>query len=96
MRRILVLFAVVATVLAGCGGKDKDDEAGGSRAGGNKFTRSGPVNAAVWPNDGTVALQSALATDVGDPVLPHRRCYTFEDTHSIYVSTRPSFPNRRR
>ncbi len=60
--------------------------------GGNKFTKSGPVNAAVWPNDGIVALQSALATDVGDPVLPHRRCYTFEDTHSIYVSDQAKLP----
>ncbi|PJE17764.1 MAG: hypothetical protein CK429_05920 [Mycobacterium sp.] len=54
--------------------------------GGKKFTTPGPANPAVWPNDGLVALQSALAKDVGDPVLPHRRCYTFDDTHSIYVS----------
>jgi pimeloyl-ACP methyl ester carboxylesterase len=54
--------------------------------GGSRFTRPGQVNPAVWPNDGFVALRSALATDVGDPVLPHRRCYTFDDTHSIYAS----------
>lgn len=54
--------------------------------GGKKFTKPGQVNPAVWPNDGLVALQSALAKDVSDPVLPHRRCYTFEDTHSIFVS----------
>jgi triacylglycerol lipase len=54
--------------------------------GGKKFTMPGQVNPAVWPNDGLVALQSALAKDVTDPVLPHRRCYTFDDTHSIYVS----------
>lgn len=54
--------------------------------GGSRFTRPGQVNPAVWPNDGIVALRSALATDVGDPVLPHRRCYTFDDTHSIYAS----------
>jgi hypothetical protein len=58
--------------------------------GGKKF--SGPekpgtkANPAVWPNDGLVALQSALAKDVEDSVLPHRRCYTFDDTHSIFVS----------
>ena len=23
---------------------------------------------------------------MGDPVLPHRRCHTFDDTHSIFVS----------
>lgn len=58
---------------------------------GNRFARGdsaagAQVNPAVWPNDGIVAVQSALATDVGDPVLPHRRCHTFEDTHSIFVS----------
>ena len=58
--------------------------------GGKKFTGPGqlpgPANPTVWPNDGLVALQSALAKDIGDPVLPHRRCYTFDDTHSIFVS----------
>lgn len=54
--------------------------------GGKKFVKDGQVNPAVWPNDGIVALQSALAKDISDPVLPHRRCYTFDDTHSIYVS----------
>ncbi len=53
---------------------------------GDKFTKDGQVNPAVWPNDGIVASRSALAKDVGDPVLPHRRCYTFPDTHSIFVS----------
>ncbi len=54
--------------------------------GGKKFTKPGQVNPGVWPNDGLVALPSALAKDISDPVLPHRRCYTFDDTHSIYVS----------
>ena len=54
--------------------------------GGKKFMKDGQVNAAVWPNDGIVALQSALAKSISDSVLPHRRCYTFDDTHSIYVS----------
>ncbi|WP_322789295.1 alpha/beta hydrolase [Mycolicibacterium sarraceniae] len=54
--------------------------------GGKKFTKDGQVNPEVWPNDGLVALQSALAKDISDSVLPHRRCYTFDDTHSIYVS----------
>lgn len=55
--------------------------------GGGRFTKDGKVNPAVWPNDGIVALQSALAKDVDDSVLPHRKCYTFDDTHSIYVSS---------
>lgn len=53
---------------------------------GTKFTAPAPANPAVWPNDGLVAEESALATSIGDPVLPHRRCYTFDDTHSIFVS----------
>jgi pimeloyl-ACP methyl ester carboxylesterase len=53
---------------------------------GKKFDLPGPANPAVWPNDGLVAEESALAKSVGDPVLPHRRCHTFDDTHSIFVS----------
>ncbi|AQT83010.1 hypothetical protein B1R94_21825 [Mycolicibacterium litorale] len=59
---------------------------GGKRFSPEKTGGDGKVNPAVWPNDGLVALQSALAKDISDPVLPHRRCYTFDDTHSIYVS----------
>lgn len=53
---------------------------------GNRFTKTGTTNPAVWPNDGLVALQSALAKDISDTLLPHRRCYTFNNTHSIFVS----------
>ncbi len=53
---------------------------------GGKFTVPGAANPAVWPNDGIVAEESALAKGIGDPVLPHRRCYVFDDTHSIFVS----------
>ncbi|MCB1292280.1 hypothetical protein [Mycolicibacterium sp.] len=53
---------------------------------GNRFKLPGPANPGVWPNDGLVAEQSALAKNIGDPILPHRRCHTFDDTHSIYVS----------
>lgn len=54
--------------------------------GGDRFTQRGQTNEAVWPNDGIVALRSALAVDIDDAVLPHRRCYVFDDTHSDYVS----------
>ncbi|MBB3602385.1 hypothetical protein FHT40_002018 [Mycolicibacterium sp. BK556] len=54
--------------------------------GGNRYTHSGPADAAVWPNDGVVELRSALARDVDDTVLPHRRCAVVDDTHSDYVS----------
>ncbi len=55
--------------------------------GGDRFTHPDPADPAVWPNDGVVELRSALARDVDDTVLPHRRCLTLDDTHSDYVST---------
>ncbi|MBY0440993.1 MAG: alpha/beta hydrolase [Mycobacteriaceae bacterium] len=54
---------------------------------GAKFAKAGPVNPLVWPNDGEVAVRSAFAVDIADSVLPHRRCFTFDDTHSIRLST---------
>jgi len=60
--------------------------------GGNHFTRQGPADSAVWPNDGLVALGSALAVDIDDSVLPHRQCYTFDATHSDYVSMIVNLP----
>ena len=59
---------------------------------GDRFTKPGQVNPTVWPNDGPVALWSALATDITDPVLPHRACYTFDDTHSIFNSDLLNLP----
>jgi hypothetical protein len=53
--------------------------------GGDRFDHPGG-NPAVWPNDGVVELGSALARDVDDTVLPHRRCDIVDDTHSDYVS----------
>lgn len=58
--------------------------------GGSRFTRPGPVM--VWPNDGIVSTRSALATDISDRVLPHRRCVSFDDTHSIFVSDAVGLP----
>jgi pimeloyl-ACP methyl ester carboxylesterase len=60
--------------------------------GGDRFTSTAQANPAVWPNDGLVALPSALATDISDAVLPRRHCYTFDDTHSIYVSNMVALP----
>ena len=62
--------------------------------GGNHFTRQGTAAPAVWPNDGIVALRSALAVDIEDAVLPHRRCYTFDATHSDYVSMIVNLPKQ--
>ncbi|MGK2869645.1 MAG: esterase/lipase family protein [Mycobacterium sp.] len=63
--------------------------------GGNRFTApegSAPPNPSVWPNDGLVATSSALAADISDRVLPHRRTVTFDDTHSIFVSNLAGLP----
>lgn len=60
--------------------------------GGARFTRPAPVNPMTWPNDGLVSRHSALATDVSDRVLPHRRCAVFDDTHSIFVSDANGLP----
>lgn len=40
----------------------------------------------VWPNDGLVTPPSALAKDISDTVLPHRKCISYNDTHSLYFS----------
>ena len=53
---------------------------------GNRFKVPGPANPGVWPNDGLVAEDSALARGISDPVLPHRSCHSFDDTHSIFIS----------
>ena len=60
--------------------------------GGDAFTKSGG-DSAIWPNDGIVNLSSALAQDVPNSVINHRRCYLFEGgTHSIYISNLASLP----
>ncbi len=41
----------------------------------------------IWPNDGVVAFNSALANQSPDNVINHRRCYLYEGgTHSLYIS----------
>lgn len=58
--------------------------------GGNAFTKSGG-DPNIWPNDGIVDLASAMAQDVPDSVIPHRRCHVYEGgTHSIWVSNHVS------
>ena len=61
--------------------------------GGNRFPAPRvPANPTVWPNDGIVASWSSLATDISDAVLPHRKCVTVDDTHSIFVSNLAGLP----
>jgi len=63
--------------------------------GGHRFSAPAGSTApdrSVWPNDGVVALSSALATDISERVLPHRKVFEFDDTHSIFVSTEAGLP----
>lgn len=53
--------------------------------GGSYFTKPGGLKS-KWPNDGAIQLRSALATEVPDAVLPHRACFSFPLTHSLFVS----------
>jgi triacylglycerol lipase len=80
---------VTAAYLAGPGGWN--ERQGNALAGipvvvigGDYF--STPGNPQVWPNDGLVALRSALAEDVPEAVLAHRESHTFPDVHSIYFA----------
>lgn len=59
---------------------------------GARFTHPEPADPMTWPNDGLVARRSALATDISDRVLPHRRCAVFDDTHSIFISDAVGLP----
>jgi triacylglycerol lipase len=53
--------------------------------GGSYFTKPGG-RPDKWPNDGPVQLRSALATETPDNVIPHRACFQFPLTHSLFVS----------
>jgi len=52
--------------------------------GGDYFSAAG--NPGVWPNDGLVAVASALAEGVSADVLPAATSHVFPDVHSIYFS----------
>ena len=56
---------------------------------------SAPGDKRVWPNDGLVALRSALAEGVSERVLPHRTAVIFSDVHSIYFANLMGLPWER-
>jgi triacylglycerol lipase len=60
--------------------------------GGSRFTHAGPTNPMVWPNDGIVTRDSAVALHIDDRILPHRRCVIVDDTHSIFVANAAGLP----
>lgn len=53
--------------------------------GGNALTADGG-DPEFWPNDGLVSEYSALATGVGDDVLPIRETVSYPLVHSIYIA----------
>lgn|GEM_PF-1730516 len=58
--------------------------------GGNHFDTSGLSR--VWPHDGLVALQSALADNVSANVLSTHRPLTFPNVHSIFFANALDLP----
>ena len=59
---------------------------------GTYFTKPGG-SAAVWPNDGIAQLESAFAQGISDKLLPHRSCYQWSLTHSLFVSKGVGLPD---
>jgi pimeloyl-ACP methyl ester carboxylesterase len=59
--------------------------------GGDYFRHEGG-DPAMWPHDGLVALDSALARGVPASVLPEHATHAFADVHSIYFADRFALP----
>ena len=59
---------------------------------GTYFTKAGGTPN-VWPNDGVAQLQSAWAQGVSNKLLPHRACYSWPFTHSLFVSKGVGLPD---
>ena len=58
--------------------------------GGNHFDKPGMSR--VWPHDGLVALQSALANNVSEKVLCKHRSLIFPNVHSIFFANALDLP----
>ena len=58
--------------------------------GGNHFDKPGMSR--VWPHDGLVALQSALANNVSEKVLSKHRSLIFPNVHSIFFANALDLP----
>ena len=58
---------------------------------GHHFTRDGG-SSLVWPHDGLVTLDSALASTTPSSVLPRRTSHAFPDVHSIYFADQFGLP----
>ena len=59
---------------------------------GTYFTKDGG-SPTIWPNDGIAQLPSAWAQGVSDRLLPHRACYSWPLTHSLFISKGVGLPD---
>jgi len=59
---------------------------------GGYFFSTSMGTTAVYPHDGLVTLESALATDLAENVLPLRETTTFDDVHSIFFADQFDLP----
>ena len=59
---------------------------------GTYFTKPGGAPD-IWPNDGVAQLESAWAQGVSNKLLPHRACYSWPFTHSIFISKELGLPD---
>lgn len=61
---------------------------------GTYFTKKGG-SAQRWPNDGVIERTSALATKTPNSVIPHRTCFAFPLTHSLFISQAIDLPDSK-
>ena len=52
---------------------------------GTYFTRDGGAPD-MWPNDGIAQVDSAWAQGMSNKLIPHRACYSWPLTHSLFIS----------
>lgn len=61
---------------------------------GTYFTKKGG-NPKRWPNDGVIERTSALATKTPNSIIPHRTCFAFPLTHSLFISRAIGIPDSK-
>lgn len=61
---------------------------------GTYFTKK-DGSAKRWPNDGVIERTSALATKTPNSVIPHRTCFAFPMTHSLFISQAIDLPDSK-
>lgn len=59
---------------------------------GTYFTRDGG-KPSMWPNDGVAQLESAWAQGMSDKLIPHRACYSWPVTHSLFIAKELGLPD---